>query len=301
LRERFSEGFAGFAFLIPNFAKVIIIILFIRSISSTTRTKENAMMKNQSQHGQANKASNQRRIVLIVGGACALIALIAVVIAVALAVLGPAIGKTFSSVATDLSGTPQVQSSAAAPNVVMPPARDHPQANGNKMGDPNALVKIVEYADFQCPYCMRYWQQTGPLIIQNYVATGKVYYEYRSVGGFIGQGSADAANAAYCAGDQNKFWGYRDVLFANWTGENVGDFTPDKLRQFAAAIYLNMDQFNTCINTGAHMDQVNQDVSAAKAAGVSGTPAFVVNGKLMEGAQPYSTFQQVIDAALNGQ
>jgi len=169
------------------------------------------------------------------------------------------------------------------------------------MGDPNAPVKIIEYADFQCPYCLHYWTETEPQIIQNYVATGKVYYEYRSVGGFIGPESADAANAAYCAADQNKFWEYHDILFANWTGENAGDFTPDKLRQYAQAINLNLDQFNTCINTGAHTNEVDQDVTDAKAAGVTGTPAFVINGKLIEGAQPYSVFQQTIDAALNGQ
>jgi protein-disulfide isomerase len=260
------------------------------------------MMENQSQPPEANKSSNQKWIVLGVGGGCALIAGIVVIAALVVANLSPAIGKTLSSVsvnpniAAQVTDTPQSNMS----NVVMPPSRNHPQANGNKMGNPNAPVKIVEYADFQCPYCMQYWQETEPQIIQNYVATGKVYYEYHSVGGFIGPESADAANAAYCAADQNKFWEYHDMLFANWSGENAGDFTPDKLRQYAAAVHLNLNQFNTCLNAGAHSDQVNQDVSDAKAAGVHATPSFIINGNLVEGAQPYSNFQKTIDAALNG-
>lgn len=261
------------------------------------------MMENQIQPREPTQTSNRKWVVLAVGGGCALIACIAVVAALTLYYLRPTLGKTFSSISGNPNLAAQVTDTPPSPvlNVVMPPARDHPQANGNKMGDPNAPVKIVEFADFQCPYCLRYWTETEPEIIQNYIATGKVYYEYHSVGGFIGPESADAANAAYCAADQNKFWDYHDVLFANWTGENAGDFTPDRLRQYAAAIHLNLDQFNTCISSGTHADEVNQDVSDAKAAGVQGTPAFIINGKLVEGAQPYSTFQETIDAALNGQ
>jgi len=261
------------------------------------------MMENQIQPPEVNKTSNRKWIVLGIGGGCALIACIAVVAALAVSYLGPNLGKISGSTSANPTVVTYVTATPPSPtsNVVMPPARDHPQADGNKMGDPNAPVKIVEYADFQCPYCMHYWEETEPQIIQNYVATGKVYYEYRSVGGFIGPESADAADAAYCAADQNKFWEYHDILFANWTGENAGDFAPDKLRQYAAAIKLNLDQFNTCIDSNAHTDQVNQDVSDAKTAGVQGTPAFVINGKLIEGAQPYSAFQQAIDAALNGQ
>ena len=260
-------------------------------------------MDTQIQPPEPAKPSNRKWIVIAIGGGCALIACIALVVVLTLTYFAPAIEKKFSTIsvnpniAVQVTDTPQ----SPIPNVVMPPSRDHPQANGNKMGDPNAPVKIVEFADFQCPFCLRYWTETEPEIIQNYVATGKVYYEYRSVGGFIGPESTDAANAAYCAADQNKFWEYHDILFANWTGENAGDFTPDKLRQYAQAINLNLDQFNTCINTGAHTNEVDQDVTDAKAAGVTGTPAFVINGKLIEGAQPYSVFQQTIDAALNGQ
>ena len=130
-----------------------------------------------------------------------------------------------------------------------------------------------------------------PQIIKAYVATGKVYYEYRSVGGFIGPDSALAAEAAYCAGDQNKFWEYHDVLFSNWTGENVGDFAAPKLRQYAASVGLEPNTFDQCLNQGKYVGQVQQDHS---------TPSFLINGKLIEGAQPFDVFQKAIETALKG-
>jgi protein-disulfide isomerase len=265
-------------------------------------------METQGQTPQAPKASNARWIALAVGGGCALVACIIVVVALLLPCVIP-VGRCqiplipSPAQATNVPAPGQAGNTPApgASGVVMPPARDHPQANGNAMGDPNAPVKVIEYADFQCPYCRRYWQETEPQIIADYVVTGKVYYEYHSVGAFIGAESADAAEAAYCAADQNKFWEYHDMLFANWTGENAGDFTPDKLQAYAAALQLDTGKFNTCLSTKAHADRVDQDVAEAKIGGVHGTPAFLINGKLLVGAQPYGVFQQAIDAALNGQ
>jgi protein-disulfide isomerase len=194
---------------------------------------------------------------------------------------------------------------------------EHPMADGNAMGDPNAPVKIVEYSDFQCPYCAQFHQQTEPQIVESYVKTGKVYFVYRSMGNFIGDNlekyngisdseSLDAAEAAYCAGDQNKFWEYHDILFANHTGEGAGDFTSRRLLAFAEAIGLDMNQFRTCFSNTTYRQRVLQDETDGSAAGVTGTPAFVlsytVNGQtqteLISGAQPFSTFQQDIDAAL---
>ncbi len=245
----------------------------------------------------AVKPSNRKWIALGLGGGCALLACAALIVALGVSVLGPTSSRVFSQMTNDLSPT----ASSVPANIVMPPARQHPQANGNKMGDPNAPVKIVEYADFQCPYCEHYWRDTEPQIIQNYVATGKVYYEYRSVGGFIGPESEAAAAAAYCAGDQGKFWEYHDILFANWTGENIGDFSQTRLQDFASALGLNLDQFKVCLNNGNYTNQVKQDVTDAQAAGVRATPSFFINNKLMEGAQPYEAFQSEIEAALQGQ
>ena len=115
------------------------------------------------------------------------------------------------------------------------PITDEPgvEVKGNTLGDPNATVTIIVYSDFQCPYCERYWRETEPQIIENYVNTGKVYYIYRSMGAFIGPESQASAEAAYCAGDQGQFWKYHDLLFENQTGENQGAFSKKKLLGFA--------------------------------------------------------------------
>ena len=103
--------------------------------------------------------------------------------------------------------------------------RSYPNANGNSLGDPNAPIKIEEFSDFQCPYCQNFHDQTEALLVEQYVNTGKVYFTYRSMGNFLSQNigggkteSQDAALAAYCAGDQNKFWDMQAYLFANILG-----------------------------------------------------------------------------------
>ena len=126
--------------------------------------------------------------------------------------------------------------------------RARPQAQDNSTGDPNAPIKLVEFSDFQCPYCARFNNETEKQLEDAYVATGKVFYTYRSYGAWIGKESADAAEAAYCAGDQGKFWEMHDIIFANQTGENVGDFTPKRLAAFAEKIGLDMGTFQSCFN-----------------------------------------------------
>jgi protein-disulfide isomerase len=181
-----------------------------------------------------------------------------------------------------------------------------PQANNNSMGDPNAPVKIVEFSDFQCPYCKQFADTTLQAIVDNFVATGKVFFTYRTMGNFVSQNigsggteSRDAAEAAYCAGEQNKFWEYSQALFANWKGEEVGSFTTDRLNQIAGSLGLDTQQFSSCLKSNKFRNQVNQDNADGLAAGVTGTPSFLINGKLIVGAQPIATFQQEIEAALS--
>jgi protein-disulfide isomerase len=112
--------------------------------------------------------------------------------------------------------------------------------------------------------------------------------------------SRDAIAAAYCAGDQNKFWEYQDILFANQTGENVGNYTSRRLIAYAQTIGLNMNDFKSCFNGGKYLDRVAQDPIDGKKAGIQSTPSFIVNGKIIEGAQPFEVFQQAIESALAG-
>lgn len=189
----------------------------------------------------------------------------------------------------------------------------HPNANDNSMGDPNAPIRIEEFSDFQCPYCERFHEQTEPLLRQYYIDTGKVLFVYRSFGNNISSGvgtteSEDSAEAAYCAGEQNKFWELHALIFANVLGENVGSFTERRLKAIAEKVDgLDMDQFNSCLESGKFEDRVQQDFEDAQAADINGTPAFLityeVNGetktRMLAGAQPFSAFQQEIEAALN--
>ncbi len=172
-------------------------------------------------------------------------------------------------------------------------------AQNNTMGDPNAPVHVIEYGDFQCPYCLQFWTETEPLLIKEYVNTGKVFFEFRAYP-IIGPESMLAAEGAYCAGDQSKFWEYHDTLFLNWTGENVGDFTEEKLIQYAEVLDLNMVEFKSCLSEEKHKGTVEQDQAQADAQGVHATPTFIINRVKVEGAQPFSALKDLIEQALDG-
>lgn len=190
--------------------------------------------------------------------------------------------------------------------VVSAPEVNIPVSDFNTAGNPDAPIRIDEYADFQCPYCRRFFENTEALLMNNYVANGTVYFVYHSFGEFIGPESSAAAEAAYCAGDQNKFWQMSSTLYANQTGENVGAFNDRRIQAFAELIELNMEEFNSCLDTNKYADLVKQDGEDALAAGIQATPSFVltytVNGevktKQLQGAQSYEVFQQEIEAAL---
>jgi protein-disulfide isomerase len=188
-------------------------------------------------------------------------------------------------------------------------------ADKNSMGDPAAPMQITEFSDFQCPFCDRFHTDTLPLLEQYYVDTGKVLFTYRSAGNFVSgnTGSANtesqnAAAAAYCAGDQGKFWEMHDALFANNRDvENQGSFSDRRLSEIAGVAGLDVAQFEECYNSGTYEDRVAQDFKDATAAGMQGTPFFLVtytvNGETktttIDGAQPFSEFQVKLEAILN--
>ncbi len=190
-----------------------------------------------------------------------------------------------------------------------------PSADRNNSGDPNAPVKLVEFSDYQCPYCKNFWHDTESQVLNAYVKTGKVYFTARSAGNFVSDNatggtdteSRDSAEAAYCAADQNKFWQMHDALFTNVLGEADGiSFTPRRLQAIAQNVGLDMNAYNSCFSSSKYATQADQDLQDAVKAGLSGTPFFVVsynaNGQAktetIDGAQPFSVFQQTLDAAL---
>jgi protein-disulfide isomerase len=161
-------------------------------------------------------------------------------------------------------------------------------------GQANAPVTIDIYADFQCPYCAR---ADGVLqqLASQYIDTGKVKLVYHNFP-IIGPESQTAAQAAECAGDQNKFWAYANYLFTHQNGENTGAFSPDALKNFAAQLGLNQSAFNSCLDSGKYSALVHQQAVEAQQHGVNVTPTFFINGQKYEGVLPYNQMAAIIDA-----
>jgi protein-disulfide isomerase len=184
-------------------------------------------------------------------------------------------------------------------NISVPAQPDIPNPNDNAMGNPNAPVTIVEFSDFQCPFCKNFHDDVGEILVEEFVRPGTVYFTYRSMGAFLGPESARAAEAAYCAGDQDAFWHYHATLFANQGAENAGTYSDNRLEAMAAELGLDVEAFSDCFNGRTYRDRVNQDQIDGLAAGVQGTPAFVINGRLVPGAITAAQLRQEVEAELN--
>ena len=165
------------------------------------------------------------------------------------------------------------------------------------LGDQNAPVTIIEYSDFQCPFCAKFFSETESALRENYIKTGKVKFIYRNFA-FLGQESLWAANAARCAGEQDKFWQYHDYLYNNQQGENLGAFGKDNLKSFAIALGLDKEKFNACLDSEKYTNLIQEETKTGGEAGVQGTPANFINGTLYPGALPVATFLQIIDSEL---
>ncbi len=159
------------------------------------------------------------------------------------------------------------------------------EKDGLSLGSADAPVQVIEFADFQCPACASYWSTMEPTIVKNYIETGKVRFTY-SPFSFLGQGqtwdeSVKAAEAAYCANDQQKFWEYRDIIYANHNGENLGAYSKERLVAFAKKLDLDMDAFNACFNTGKYSQQVQDNNQFASEQGATFTPSFLIDGQIV--------------------
>ena len=169
--------------------------------------------------------------------------------------------------------------------------------DGRVLGDENAPVTLIEYADFQCPVCKRAETTVLAQIQKDYIDTGKVKLEFRMYP-FLGQESFDAAQAADAARDQGKFWEYHDALFNAQNGENQGGFSYDKLVTIAKQVGLDVPAFETTLSANTHLAAIQAEADAAHKAGISSTPTFFVGSQKIAGVQPYATFRSAIDAAL---
>jgi protein-disulfide isomerase len=177
-----------------------------------------------------------------------------------------------------------------------------PNANDNLMGDPNAPIKITEYSDYRCSHCGTFARETEPLLVEEYIQPGLVLFEYRSMGNWSGEPSQFGIEATYCAGEENMFWEYHDIVFAN----QGASLDMPNLTTWAGMIGLNEDAFRECMNERRYKERAEQDALDGTALGVEGTPAFyltyTVDGeekmRVIPGAQPIESFRREIQAAL---
>ena len=159
-------------------------------------------------------------------------------------------------------------------------------------GPPDAPVTIVEFSDFQCPYCQAFSQQTLPLILSTY--RDRVRYVFRDFPiASIHPQAQKAAEAAECAFEQGRFWEYHDRLFLHQGALSLAD-----LKTHARAVGLDGQAFERCLESGKYAHEVQKDLEDGLTSGVTGTPTFFINGVKVEGAQPFSVFQAVIEREL---
>lgn len=163
------------------------------------------------------------------------------------------------------------------------------------IGNEDATVTIVEWSDFQCPFCGKFYSETEIKLRANYVDTGKVLFIYKHFPlEAIHPMATPAAVASECASEQGKFWAYHDKVFENYRSISVAN-----LKTWAGSLGLDQKQFDECLDSNKYLDKVKADMAQGQAAGVRGTPGFTINGKLISGAQPYEVFESAIEAELN--
>ncbi len=162
------------------------------------------------------------------------------------------------------------------------------------LGPLSAPVTIIVFSDYQCPFCARV-EPTLKQVMDTYKEEVRLVFRDFPLG--FHQYAQLAAEASECADEQGKFWEYHDLLFAKqseWSPVGI-----NKFKEYALDLGLDASQFNACLESGKYADEVKKDLEEGQAAGVTGTPAFFVNGVLVSGAQPFSTFQQIIEQELN--
>jgi len=176
------------------------------------------------------------------------------------------------------------------------------QADDVVRGDPKAPITLVEYSDFTCHFCKKFFHETFPKLLSEYIETKKVRFVYRDFPRGLGS-PLRAADAARCAGEQDAYWPMHDRLF-----NSNGQFSPENLKQFATELQLNQGQFAQCLDAHKYFPDIEKDLQDAGSLGIRGTPAFVLfptkvpdehNLILIPGAFPYETFKEEIEKLLN--
>jgi len=229
------------------------------------------------------------------------IIVIVLVVVGALLVTFALILPSLNTARTAASATQTAANATPVPVVSIIPRVFNTTVNDQHLGDPNAPVKVDLYADPRCSACLYYSQNVEPQIIKNYVETGKVYYTFHFYLVIDLNDGTDAsyraANAALCAGEQNRFWDYHDTLYANQFSENASLFTDARLSTMAENLKLDMTAFNQCYQAKKYASLIQNDNAVAGKLGVTSTPSLFVNGTKVPNFQQ---LPQAIDTALAG-
>lgn len=195
----------------------------------------------------------------------------------------------------------QSQRQPARPQPQRPKRAKVPVGDGTVLGSADAPVTMVEFTDYQCPFCKRFYDQTFGELKKAYIDTGKVRFVSRNLPLSIHQNANGAARAALCAGEQGHYWEMRQLLFAN-----NRQLAAAQLPKYAAQLKLDGAAFQACLDGPKVAAELNQDHKDASAAGITGTPSFVlgtsdgkvVDGDLLVGAQPFVAFKGRIETLL---
>lgn len=227
---------------------------------------------------QRRREENRRRNLMIIGGVV-LVAVLAVILLV----------------------TQNDQPVTAGSFVTVEP-KEWPQADGKALGPADAPVVIRDFSDFQCPFCRQFATGVKDRIIEQFVSTGQVRFEYRHFividGNVGGSESRRAAEASECAAEQNRFWDYHDMLFANQRGEGNGAYSDARLKAFAESLGLDTEQFNSCYDTRKYRRVVEDDEKLARSFRLTGTPSVLVNDQLVQNPLDFSMVTAAITSAI---
>jgi protein-disulfide isomerase len=188
---------------------------------------------------------------------------------------------------------------SAAPPIAAAPAPLTVPSSGLTLGNPDAPVNIVEYGDYQCPACGLFAENGFHNLVNEFVSTGDVSFTYVPMS-FLGDDSVRAAEAAFCANEQGQFWAMHESIYNNQFGENRGAFSRARLGQMAEAIGLDMDAFNSCMDSGQQRGAVTNSANVAQQDGVSSTPTFIINNGEPFGWNNWESFRETVNAALGG-
>ena len=166
------------------------------------------------------------------------------------------------------------------------------------LGQSNAPITILEWGDYQCTFCYKFHENTLNVIHENFIKTGKVKLVFKDFP-LNGPDSFLAAEAAYCANDQAKYWQYHDELYKNWGGERTGWITRESLDRFAVSTALNLNEFNDCLDEKKYQDKVIALYEFGKEIGIDATPSFLIfnDQKIIKirGNQPLEVFLKTFD------